>query len=161
MGKLLQSSQMEVICPTARLLLLLAHCPEAVGYFAEQEILLLIVDKVQAAWRVPLVQHDLAQALSIATACCAGSLSQQASDLISGALADAMKEIPRCDAVTYRNLQDAQMSLKSPPLHTSGHGHGCIVALAASQSPVAGLAAAQCGNCGSADTHSTAVLSTS
>merc|ERR1712176_808373 len=93
--KLLQSSQMEIVYPTARVLLHLAHCPEAAKCFAEEELLLLIVDKVRAVCTSPLVRQGLAQAFNVATAHCVGALSQQASELIMDALADAMKEIPR------------------------------------------------------------------
>mmetsp|Transcript_111977 Transcript_111977/g.311776 ORF Transcript_111977/g.311776 Transcript_111977/m.311776 type:complete len:443 (+) Transcript_111977:90-1418(+) len=110
--KLLQTNQTEVAYPTARMLLLLAQCPEAVPRFADEALLSLLLGKVQSKTTSALVQQQLAQVLNAAITRCAAKLSRKVSDGIMSELAKAIKDIDVVDTPTSRNLKEAQLVLQ-------------------------------------------------
>mmetsp|Transcript_126882 Transcript_126882/g.371014 ORF Transcript_126882/g.371014 Transcript_126882/m.371014 type:complete len:428 (+) Transcript_126882:123-1406(+) len=110
--KLLEADQTDVAYPTARALLLLAQCPEAVPCFADRDLLLSMLHKVQSRATSALVQQQLAQALNAAVTRCAASLSQKVSDDVLSDLIKAVKDPGVGNAQTYRNLQEAQLALQ-------------------------------------------------
>uniref|UniRef100_A0A7S4UWC9 Uncharacterized protein n=1 Tax=Alexandrium monilatum TaxID=311494 RepID=A0A7S4UWC9_9DINO len=110
--KLLQADQTDVAYPTARILLFLAQCPEAVPCFADRALLLMMLDKVRSRATSALVQQSLAQALNTVITRSAVSLSQQLLDDIMSGLVRAIQELDMRDTATYRNLKEAQLVLQ-------------------------------------------------
>uniref|UniRef100_A0A7S1KYL1 Uncharacterized protein n=1 Tax=Alexandrium catenella TaxID=2925 RepID=A0A7S1KYL1_ALECA len=110
--KLLQADQTDVAYPTARMLLYLAQCPEAVPCFADRGVLSMMLDKVRSKATSALVQQQLAQALNAAITRCAANFSQKVSDDIMSDLIKAIKDISGRDTPTYRNLKEAQLVLQ-------------------------------------------------
>lgn len=110
--KLLQADQTDVAYPTARMLLFLAQCPEAVPCFTDRGLLSMMLDKVQSTATSALVQRQLAQALNAAITRCAVHLSQQVSDDIMSDLITAIKDIGFRDSLTARDLKEAQLTLQ-------------------------------------------------
>mmetsp|Transcript_35818 Transcript_35818/g.83317 ORF Transcript_35818/g.83317 Transcript_35818/m.83317 type:complete len:442 (+) Transcript_35818:93-1418(+) len=116
--KLLQNNQTEVAYPTARMLLFLAQCPEAVPRFTDQTLLSMMLDKVQSAATSALVQQQLAQVLCAAITRCAAKLSRQVADHVMSELVRAIKGLG--DGLTARNLKEAQLVLQFQRARASG-----------------------------------------
>mmetsp|Transcript_7091 Transcript_7091/g.22148 ORF Transcript_7091/g.22148 Transcript_7091/m.22148 type:complete len:437 (-) Transcript_7091:14-1324(-) len=118
--KLLQTDQTDVAYPTARMLLLLAQCPEAVPCFADEALLSMMLDKVQSKATSALVQHQLAEVVNAAISRCAATLSEKVCEDVMSALNGAIKVLEVGDVPAYRRLQEAQLTLKSQGSGASG-----------------------------------------
>mmetsp|Transcript_71309 Transcript_71309/g.159655 ORF Transcript_71309/g.159655 Transcript_71309/m.159655 type:complete len:426 (-) Transcript_71309:8-1285(-) len=110
--KLLQADCTEVAYPTARVLLYLAQCSEAVSCFSDRGLLSMMLDKVRSKGTSSLVRQQLAQALNAAINRCAATLSRTVSDGIMLDMIAAIQEIGARDSPTYRNLKEAQLVLQ-------------------------------------------------
>mmetsp|Transcript_42158 Transcript_42158/g.126089 ORF Transcript_42158/g.126089 Transcript_42158/m.126089 type:complete len:430 (-) Transcript_42158:194-1483(-) len=109
---LVRSDKPEVAYPAARLLSSMALCREAAQCFADESLLLAIIDKAHSDMHSSLVQKQFAQVLLAAMPRCALALSQQAATNVNAALVKAMTSTAVVDNSTRRILQEVVLLLQ-------------------------------------------------
>jgi len=113
--KMLQIVCFSVAQPLAQLLCCLAHSPEAAEFFAQQELLQAMIDKVSATRSTSQpTAEQLAQAVRLAISNCAADLPIQAKRELTTALTRALQcssRTDRYDALIAGSLQESLHTL--------------------------------------------------